>query len=117
MCGAFSIFSIMKEMMFTNSLHNNLPELELAPDILLDEHFLSEGNWHTLLYNCNCHSAEEVVEQLLKATDHSLQKCIEIMLEAHFTGRAVAYAGSQCLCQRCTGILCSIGLRAETIQI
>ena len=67
-----------------------------------------------ILYNCDCHTANEVVEQLLKATDHPLQQCVEIMVEAHTRGRAIAYTGSSEECNRVAHILRQIRLQVET---
>lgn len=69
-----------------------------------------------ILYNCDCHTAEEVVKQLLKATDYPMQRCIEIMLEADARGRAIAYTGSADACRRAARILRSIRLQVETDQ-
>ena len=74
----------------------------------------ARGPHVVILYNCDCHTTEQVVQQLLKATDHSLQKCIEIMIEAHVRGRAIAYTGSAEACDRAARILRQIRLQVET---
>ncbi len=90
---------------------------QVSPTIVKDINSLvARGNdapWYVVLFNCNCHSADEVVLQLLKATDHSAKMCINIMMEAHTHGRAVAYRGNEEMCNRCAIILGSIGLRVE----
>ena len=94
----------------------------VAPDILerelprYDEDTDSDlGGPHVvILYNCDCHTTEQVVQQLMKATDHPMQRCIEIMLEAHFRGRAIAYTGSAEACDRAARILRQIRLQVET---
>lgn len=67
-----------------------------------------------ILYNCDCHSMEEVVEALIAATGHSLDRCVAIMAEAHIQGRAVAYSGSVEECERAAGVLRRAGLQVET---
>ncbi len=90
---------------------------QLSPSIIEDINSLDTGAvdkpWHVVLYNCDCHSADEVVLQLLKATDYTVRRCIHIMTEAHVLGRAIAYRGTEEMCVRCAKILASIGLRVE----
>ncbi len=90
---------------------------QISPSIIEDIISLdantTSGSWHVVLYNCDCHSADEVVLQLIKATDYPVRRCIHIMTEAHVLGRAIAYHGTKETCVRCADILASIGLRVE----
>ena len=74
----------------------------------------SGGPWVVILYNCDCHSFDEVILQLQKATGCSLEKAAEISLEAHTRGRAIALTGSSEDCERAAGVLRSIRLQVET---
>ena len=74
----------------------------------------SDGPWVVILYNCDCHSFDEVILQLQKATGCSLEKAMEIALEAHTRGRAIAYTGAAVDCERAAGVLRSIRLQVET---
>jgi ATP-dependent Clp protease adapter protein ClpS len=67
-----------------------------------------------ILYNDDHHSVDEVVSQIQKATGYPLEKCIEIMLEAHTTGRAIAYEGTESDCERVATVLRQIRLQVET---
>jgi ATP-dependent Clp protease adapter protein ClpS len=49
-----------------------------------------------------------------KATGCSLEEAEWITTEAHVTGRAVAYTGSEEECERVAGILRQIRLQVET---
>ena len=49
-----------------------------------------------------------------KATGYSLEKAVEVMLEAHTRGRAIAYTGSQDECERAANVLRAIRLQVET---
>ena len=89
-------------------LERKLPDYEGADDTSTTDPFV------VILYNCECHTADEVVDQLLKATDHPLQRCIDIMYEAHTRGRAIAYTGSSEACERAAHILRQIRLQVET---
>jgi ATP-dependent Clp protease adapter protein ClpS len=89
-------------------LERELPRYDEDADI-------DSGGPHVvILYNCDCHTMDQVVEQLLKATDYPLQRCIEIMHEAHLRGRAIAYTGSAEACDRAARILRQIRLQVET---
>jgi ATP-dependent Clp protease adapter protein ClpS len=85
-----------------------LPQLEEHYDI--DD----EGPYVVILYNDDYHSMEEVCAQLQKATGYNFERCETIMLEAHTRGRAIAYTGSQCDCERAANILRQIRLQVET---
>jgi ATP-dependent Clp protease adapter protein ClpS len=70
-----------------------------------------------ILYNCDCHSFDEVILQLQKATGCALEKAGRIAVEAHFEGRAIAYTGSADECERAASVLRSIGLQVETDRV
>ena len=67
-----------------------------------------------ILYNDDFHSVDEVVSQIQKATGYNIEKCVEIMLEAHSTGRTIAYEGTESDCERVATILRQIRLQVET---
>lgn len=72
------------------------------------------GPWVVILYNCNCHTFNEVIAQLQKATGCSQAKAEQIAEEAHHRGRAIAYTGDEDECERVACILRSIRLQVET---
>jgi ATP-dependent Clp protease adapter protein ClpS len=84
-------------------------ELSYTPDI--------EGPCIVILYNCDCHTFDEVIVQLQKATGCSLEKASAIADEAHLMGRAIAYSGDVEECERAAGVLRSIGLQVETDRV
>jgi ATP-dependent Clp protease adapter protein ClpS len=67
-----------------------------------------------ILYNCDCHTFEEVIGQMQKATGCSREKADQVANEVHNKGRAVAYSGSQEECDRVARILREIKLQVET---
>lgn len=85
-----------------------LPQYEEVDDIDND------GPYVVILYNDDYHGMEEVCSQLQKATGYNFERCETIMLEAHTRGRAIAYTGSQCDCERAANILRQIRLQVET---
>lgn len=72
----------------------------------------SDG-FRVILYNDDAHSFDEVILQLQKATGCTLEKAIDIMLEAHTKGRAVCYKGGRDDCQKVCRVLREIRLQCE----
>ena len=72
------------------------------------------GPWVVILYNCDCHSFDEVIVQLQKAMGCSLERAISIAEQAHVEGRAIAYDGTRDDCDRVAGVLRQIRLQVET---
>lgn len=73
-----------------------------------------DGPYVVILYNDDYHDTLEVTSQLQRATGYAFERCTLIMLEAHQTGRAIAYTGSEEACERTAHILRQIRLQVET---
>lgn len=73
-----------------------------------------DGPWIVILYNCECHTFDDVIGILQKATGCSVEKGFQIALEVHTKGRAICYSGSQEECDRVASIISSIRLQVET---
>ena len=72
--------------------------------------------WMTILHNCDCHTFEEVVRQLMKAIACSEERGWELAHEVHNSGKAVVKVGPEAECVRVGNILASIGLVVTVIQ-
>ena len=72
--------------------------------------------WLTILHNCECHTFEQVVLQLMKAIGCSEQRGWEIAWEVHNTGRAVVKVGPEPQCVKVGNVLASIGLIVTVVQ-
>ncbi len=72
--------------------------------------------WITVLHNCDCHTFEQVVRQLMKAIACSEQRGWELAWEVHNTGRAVVKVGEEAECVRVGNILAAIGLVVTVTQ-
>ena len=72
----------------------------------------TEQPWRVILYNCNCHTFDEVIAQLRKCGLSTMQSEFTAV-EAHTKGRAIVYEGDQAEAERRVGILQAIGLRAD----
>jgi ATP-dependent Clp protease adapter protein ClpS len=93
--------------------------LELTrPDIetIDEERVALEPPWITTLHNCDCHTFEQVVRQLMKAIGCSESEGWEIAWQVHNTGKAVIKVGTREECQRVATILREIGLVVTVSQ-
>ena len=72
--------------------------------------------WMTILHNCDCHTFEEVVRQLMKAIGCSESEAWEIAWQVHNNGKAVVKVGTEEECQRVATILKAIGLVVSVTQ-
>lgn len=66
--------------------------------------------WLTILHNCDCHTFEEVVRQLMKAIGCSEAEGWEISWRVHTSGKAVVKVGSEGECVKVGNVLAEIGL-------
>ena len=72
--------------------------------------------WMTILHNCDCHTFEEVVHQLMKAIACSQERGWELAWEVHNSGKAVVKVGPETECVRVGNVLAAIGLVVTVIQ-
>lgn len=72
--------------------------------------------WMTVLHNCECHTFEEVVKQLMKAIACSEERGWELAWQVHNTGKAVVKVGAETECVRVGNVLASIGLVVTVTQ-
>ena len=88
-----------------------MQELDRPQTETIDEELVAhEPPWLTTLYNCNCHTFEEVVRQLMKAIACSEDEGWEIAWQVHSNGKAVVKVGTEGECQRVAQVLREIGL-------
>ena len=69
--------------------------------------------WLTLLWNCYCHTFDDVASQLVKAIGCSLDEGMAIAWRVHNDGKAVVRVGTRPECERVARVLGEIGLRAS----
>jgi ATP-dependent Clp protease adaptor protein ClpS len=72
--------------------------------------------WMTILHNCDCHTFEQVVKQLMKAIACSEDEGWRIAWQVHNTGKAVVRIGPEAECVRVGNILAAIGLVVTVVQ-
>ncbi|MBI5595332.1 MAG: ATP-dependent Clp protease adaptor ClpS [Elusimicrobia bacterium] len=75
-----------------------------------------DGGWRVVLFNCECHSFDEVERQLIKAVRCSLAQARAWSWEVHSKGSAVVYKGPQERCEAVAGVLEDIKLAVKVSQ-
>ena len=87
---------------------------KINPDvsILLKEELI----WKTILFNCNCHTFDTVIDQLMKAIGCSSEKASQLAYVADQFGSVKIFEGSEDECERVADILGSAGLVVKVSQ-
>jgi ATP-dependent Clp protease adaptor protein ClpS len=91
---------------------------ETAPDVEAEhgEETALAPPWMTTLFNCDCHTFEDVVKQLMKAIACSEDRGWELAWQVHNSGKAVVKVGPETECVRVGNILAAIGLVVTVTQ-
>ncbi len=72
--------------------------------------------WRVVLFNCDCHTFDEVERQLIKAVRCSLAQARTWSSEVHSKGSAVVYKGPRERCEAAGAVLEDIRLRVKVTQ-
>ena len=75
-----------------------------------------EPPWMTILWNCDCHTFEQVARQLVKAIACSYDEGMAIAGRVHNDGKAVVRVGAKTECERVGRVLAEIGLRVTVAE-
>ena len=76
----------------------------------------SNAGWKTILFNCYCHSFDEVVTHIMRATRCDLEKATSIAETAEIIGEAVVCRGAKDYCEKVARVLGGVGLNVTVIQ-
>ena len=68
-----------------------------------------------VLFNCNCHTFDEVAEQIMKAIGCSIEKAFRFAYVADQLGSVVVYEGERGDCEKVASILGSTGLQVKVV--
>lgn len=93
------------------------PKVQLLPAPLQEDSLDFAGDsgpWVVILYNDDWHTIDQVALQVALATGYPMLRSLEITMEAHSRGRAIAYTGSREECERVAAVLRRIRLQVET---
>ncbi|GIX46432.1 MAG: hypothetical protein KatS3mg131_0643 [Candidatus Tectimicrobiota bacterium] len=93
-----------------------LPEVFTTEELEIEFDSGLDVPWQAVLYNCDCHTYEEVIRQLMLALGCSREEAYELAWIVDHHGRAAVYTGEKPACERVVHILRDIGLRAEVEQ-
>jgi ATP-dependent Clp protease adapter protein ClpS len=75
-----------------------------------------EPPWMTILWNCDCHTFEQVARQLMRAIACSYDEGMAIAGRVHNDGKAVVRVGARSECERVGKVLAEIGLRVTVAE-
>lgn len=75
-----------------------------------------ESGWKTILFNCECHTFDEVERQLMKAVRCTLSQARKWSMEVHTKGSAVVYRGARERAEAVAMVLEDIGLLTQVSQ-
>lgn len=85
-------------------------------DIDLSTIVQSELIWKTILFNCNCHTFDDVISQLVLAIGCSEATASQIAYVVHTFGSAEVYKGEKEACEKVADTLGRIGLLVRVTQ-
>lgn len=71
------------------------------------------AGWKTTLFNCDCHTFDDVISLLIEATGCSGARATQLANIVHHTGSAVVYRGTQAECEKTATILGKTGLKVS----
>ncbi len=74
------------------------------------------GGWKTILFNCNCHTFDAVITQIIRAIHCTKEKASDLANQVHVTGSATICEGTNDHCEKVAKILGSIGLIVTVTQ-
>jgi len=93
----------------------------MGQDLIIEQNETSDGSgtstgWRVVLFNCECHTFDEVERQLIKAVRCSLSQARCWSNEVHSNGSAVVYKGPRERCEAVAGVLEDIRLKVKVAQ-
>ena len=72
--------------------------------------------WITFLWNCDCHTFEQVANQLVKAIGCSHDEGMQIAWRVHTEGKAAVRVAPRPECDRVARVLGEIGLVVTVVE-
>lgn len=79
----------------------------------VDDGAAAAGGWRTILFNCDCHSFDEVERVLISATRCTLARARQLSHEVHTKGSAVVYRGPRERCEAVADVIGRVGLQVK----
>lgn len=93
-------------------------DIKVDADIeqMLDEIVKKKDPYNLILFNDDHHDMIQVAKQLMKAVKCGHERALQIMLEAHTNGQAVAMTGSKEEVKKAGDILMEIDLAIDIVK-
>ncbi|MCA9354903.1 MAG: ATP-dependent Clp protease adaptor ClpS [Candidatus Kaiserbacteria bacterium] len=88
------------------------PVLHTTKRLDTDKGKEKEKRWHVLLFNCECHTYDDVVEAVTEAIGCTVEQAIQYALVAEQFGQVSIFTGSYEECRKVERPLVRIGLRS-----
>jgi len=85
-------------------------------DEVKEDDGLAGEPWKTVLFNCDCHTFDEVERVVIAATRCSIARARQISFEVDARGSAVVCEGPRARCETVAEALGSIGLRVKVAR-
>lgn len=102
------------------SIRKVLKMLEEKPTGITEPEFDEEIDvglpFKVVLYNDDWHTFDEVIEQIIKAINCSMQKARDLTFEVHVKGKAIVFFGPLPECLKVSSVLEEIELHTQIIS-
>ena len=85
-------------------------------ELMLDEIAKKQDPYNLILFNDDHHDMIQVAKQLMKAVKCGRERALQIMMEAHTTGQAIAMTGSKEEVKKAGNILMEIDLAIDIVK-
>lgn len=84
------------------------PEIEESTSVTMP--------FSVILYNDDWHTFDEVINQIMKATECGLDKARKLTFEVHVKGKANVYQGELSICLKVVSVLEEIELHTQIVS-
>lgn len=85
------------------------------PDVIDSEQIETELPYKVVLYNDDWHTFDEVINQIIKAVQCSVQQARKFTFEVHLKGKAIVYYGDMASCLKVSSVLEEIALHTQIL--
>jgi hypothetical protein len=89
------------------------PEVMQVEDVEFSIDDGLDNPWQSVLYHCDCHTYQQIIQQLMLAIGCTREQGYELAWRVNHHGHAPVYYGAQKDCEQVVRVLRDINLRAE----
>lgn len=91
------------------------PKESQQVEIITEEATTNDISSRVVLFNDDWHTFDEVISQLIKATNCTFEKARDFAFEVHVKGKAIVFNGSLNECLKVSSVLEEIALHTQII--